>query len=616
MIKIESYLKEMYTILDEIDEAKDNISKVIEEMEALDREYLNGKYEYKKYLQLKKKILANRSKRHVIDLYNNYVLSLKNRLKVLNKKTLKRIYEDKTFETLKISKFKRRIKTHLPSMYDLDIEPIVTEEIPKFDIPKEEKLFKVHEILKPHEIKVEKPYKKPITHKIEKPHKKLHKEPVKHKIPEPHKVEKLEVKPKVEFKKEEPIDLKKYKVEIPKIGSDELLDLPKRSKRFKPLKQKKSEEVELGGVFSKIFFKNILARKKKKSVFGHTTVLPSILSYENKPKVAEDLGVGKTDILDPYLLEKQIKELKSLISRRKPEVYKASSLGYLANVTVRKISIYFIEKYPKLFKSLYKAVRFANMRILANTYINIIFFMTIISALISLPLFTVFFTLQGNSVAWIISKTLLSTILLISVTFWIGFYYPFMKLKSRTRSINTNLPFSIDHMSSVIASGVSPATMFKLISNSREYGEISIELEKISNYIDFFGYDILTAMRAVALTTPSTDFKEFLDGFVSTIETGGDLKQYLSQKSSEALLNYRLERQKYVEALGTYSDIYTGVLIAAPLFFVTALSLVSVLGGTIGGLGVNTIITIGTYLVIPALNFIFLIFLELNQPEI
>ncbi len=158
--------------------------------------------------------------------------------------------------------------------------------------------------------------------------------------------------------------------------------------------------------------------------------------------------------------------------------------------------------------------------------------------------------------------------------------------------------------------------MFKLISHSSEYGEISIEIEKVTNYITFFGYDILTALKAVAITTPSDDFKEFIDGFVSTVETGGDLKDFLKQKSSETLINYRLERQKYVESLGTYSDIYTGVLIAAPLFFVTALSLVAVLGGTIGGMSVNTIITLGTYLVIPGLNLLFLIFLEINQPEI
>ena len=79
---------------------------------------------------------------------------------------------------------------------------------------------------------------------------------------------------------------------------------------------------------------------------------------------------------------------------------------------------------------------------------------------------------------------------------------------------------------------------------------------------------------------------------------------------------YQLERQKYVETISTYSDVYTGILIAAPLFFVVALALVSILGGTIMGLSVDIVIAIGTYIIIPFLNIAFIIFLELTQPMI
>src|SRR3989338_10315390 len=125
----------------------------------------------------------------------------------------------------------------------------------------------------------------------------------------------------------------------------------------------------------------------------------------------------------------------------------------------------------------------------------------------------------------VVLLTIVSTIFIANAVFWAGFYYPSLRTKSRRRSIKTNMPFAIDHMSSVIASGVSPATMFKLISSSMEYGEISAEIQKVNNYIEFFGYDILTALRAVALTTPAQEFKEFLEGFVSSVETGGDIKQ-------------------------------------------------------------------------------------------
>ena len=383
---------------------------------------------------------------------------------------------------------------------------------------------------------------------------------------------------------------------------------------------KKDDDVVLKGMLSKEFlnyiFKGKEAKRKKDTFLGETKISPTILSYEDRERIEESLNVSKADVLNPYLLGKQVTELKTLISKNEPEIYRANTLGYVSNVTVRKLGIYFIEKYPDFFKSVYKSVRHANIRVLANTYINIIFFITLLAGIASFPVLITFFAFQGSNFFFALLNALFFSGLVAATVFWLGSYYPNVKAKARRRSINTNLPFAIDHMASVISSGVSPAIMFKLISNSEEYGEISVEIEKVNNYIEFFGYDILTALKAIALTTPSQDFKEFIDGFVSTIETGGDLKEYLEQKSSESLLNYKLERQKYVESLSTYSDIYTGVLIAAPLFFVTALSLVSAFGGTLGGIPVNTLITLGTYVMIPLLNIVFLVFLEVNQPEV
>ncbi|MEM4397048.1 MAG: type II secretion system F family protein, partial [Candidatus Woesearchaeota archaeon] len=423
---------------------------------------------------------------------------------------------------------------------------------------------------------------------------------------------------KIDLKKE----LDKKPFEDKKVEQD-LIELKKKNfferlqYSFKAEKKPWLEENQnafMDGFFTFDFFNYLFfGVEKGRELFGKTEVMPTILKYQDK---ADNVNFSKTELLDPYLLEKEIKEIKSLISKKNPEIYKPSSLGYIANMTVRRISIYFIEHFPDLFKKLYKEIRFANLKLLANTYINIMFFFSIISFLVSFPFFTYIYAINNNNLFLVFLKTFGSAFLFSNIVFWLFFYYPFMISKQRRRSLNTNMPFAIDHMSSIIASGVNPSTMFRLISSSPEYGEVSIEFKKISTYVDFFGYDVLTAIRAVSLNTPSEEFKEFLDGFVSTIETGGNLKEYLKQKSSEALLNYRLERQKYVESLSTYSDIYTGVLIAAPLFFVTSLSLLSVMGGTIGGYRLDTLIGIGTYLVIPLLNILFIIFLELNQPEI
>ena len=125
------------------------------------------------------------------------------------------------------------------------------------------------------------------------------------------------------------------------------------------------------------------------------------------------------------------------------------------------------------------------------------------------------------------------------------------------------------------------------------------EIRKIVNYVNLFGYDLTTALRSVAVTTPSAKFRELLVGIVSTLESGGDLKDYLKSKADDALTSYRLDRKKYVETLATYSDIYTRVLIAAPLLFIVTLAIINMIGGSVLGFDASTLAFLGTFFVIP-----------------
>jgi flagellar protein FlaJ len=236
--------------------------------------------------------------------------------------------------------------------------------------------------------------------------------------------------------------------------------------------------------------------------------------------------------------------------------------------------------------------------------------------LLFFTVFSFFFLIVKNPLFIAVPKALVMGTLMGLVTFILFYMYPSIKARSRERNINTNLPFAINHVSAVAGSGVPPTNMFKLLVESQEYGEVAVELGKIVEYIELFGYDMLTAIRSVSLTVPSAPLKEFLEGIVSTVESGSELKDYLKSKASEAMLAYELERQKYLETIATYSDVYTGILIAAPLFFVVSLSLVGMLGGKLGGMDINIVIVMGAYVIIPIMNVIFLLFIEMTQPEV
>jgi flagellar protein FlaJ len=194
--------------------------------------------------------------------------------------------------------------------------------------------------------------------------------------------------------------------------------------------------------------------------------------------------------------------------------------------------------------------------------------------------------------------------------------YPMQAITSKKRSIEANLPFAMNHMAAIAASGVQPSVMFKLLTRAEEYGEISMSARRIMRNIEAFGMDVTSAIREVANRTPSSEFKQFLYGVVSTIETGGDLKRYLQNSAREALFEYRLKREKYLATLSTYADFYTAVLIAAPLFFISILSVMSMVSGQLLGISIPTVMRIGIYGLIPFLNIMFVLFIHFTQPAL
>lgn len=312
-------------------------------------------------------------------------------------------------------------------------------------------------------------------------------------------------------------------------------------------------------------------------------------------------------------LPKKIKE-KELES--KPyTLYKGSIYGRFCNSLMEGLTLSLTSKYPEFFDPITNKLILSQIKLLSKTYISIMLFTSLLSAFISLGLylflFYVFSTLS-------ITKLMLSIFLAIMtgiLIFVFFYYYPFTEVDAMRKRIKEDLPFVIIHMSAVAGSGAKPSSVFSLLLKSKEYPGLEGEIRKIVNYINLFGYDLSTALRTVARTTPSNEFKELLNGMVSTITTGGSLKEYLKVKADEAITQYRLERKRYVESLSTYSEVYIGLLIAAPLLFFVTLAIINTLGSKIAGLSVSSVAYLGIFILIPGLNIAFYAFLNFVQPK-
>ena len=271
---------------------------------------------------------------------------------------------------------------------------------------------------------------------------------------------------------------------------------------------------------------------------------------------------------------------------------------------------------PGYFSSLKEEVKKSNLNILIEIYVGRMLFLCIVSFFITFSFIFVSFFVFGSPLWFALGSAIISSVLVFFLLLTVFHSYPFNKLSSKKTSIDSVMPFAINHMAAIAASGVPPFIIFKLMASIPEYAEIANESRRIVRNMDAFGMDILTSIKNVADRTPSIEFKQFLYGFKSAVETGGNLKSYLEESSKEAMFDYRLKREKYLQTLSAYADFYTAVLIAAPLFFISVLAVMSLLGGQIMGMDIPTVMRLGIYVLIPALNIIFITFINFTQPSV
>lgn len=321
-------------------------------------------------------------------------------------------------------------------------------------------------------------------------------------------------------------------------------------------------------------------------------------------------------------IRKKIKYRKKGDSSIKTTEIKKSYYIILSNILFHNIS----HKIASQNKYLSLMLRKANINLLADSFVAVVIMNTLIAfftglliafglsfldiKFIPLPLIvTSPFNFQ-KFLLYAFTLPILSSLLV----FLLSYYYPYLESISRANKIDDEIPFAAMHMAAVVSSGVEPTRVFRLISEAPEYKEFSVDTKRIVNKINLYGYDLLTALKDVAKLTPSEKAKDLFNGMVSIIASGGDISEYLEKKASSLLLDYKLERKRFIEAANLYADLYTGVLITAPIILGVLLALISPLGGNILGAEPSTIAILGLIFMV-IVNILFISILKMIQPS-
>lgn len=229
--------------------------------------------------------------------------------------------------------------------------------------------------------------------------------------------------------------------------------------------------------------------------------------------------------------------------------------------------------------------------------------------------FTLFYVTEGSSQAWAVAnKELLLTLgvvplfilLFAQISYRLFLYYPSFSASVRKGQIDATVPYAITFMYAMSKGGVNIIDIFKSLREySNVYGEVGNEAGMIIRDTEYFGHDITTALHNVSDITPSDKFKNFLEGLISTIDSGSNITSYLSAKSQQFQKEAAQEQKNFLETLAIIAEVYVTAFIAFPLFLITIIVVMGMMSG-----GYLTVLQLIIYFVIPLGSMVFVILLS------
>jgi len=164
--------------------------------------------------------------------------------------------------------------------------------------------------------------------------------------------------------------------------------------------------------------------------------------------------------------------------------------------------------------------------------------------------------------------------------FTTGYYYPLMRANTREREIDILLPHAIVYMYALSHGGMNAFEVIKELADAEDvYGEVAKEFDMVVRDVELFGNDLFTALRDARAVTPSENLEQFVDDMISVLDSGSDFSTFLEDEAANYIDQAQDEQESFLGTLSILAEIFIVAFVAAPLFLIVTLLVISLLGG-------------------------------------
>lgn len=147
--------------------------------------------------------------------------------------------------------------------------------------------------------------------------------------------------------------------------------------------------------------------------------------------------------------------------------------------------------------------------------------------------------------------------------------------RSQTKKINKEIPYFITIVALLSSAGIGPYFMLQRVKGIELLPTIRNESLKMLKRIDLLGVDPLEVMRQVRTHTSSKALGEFFDGYVSTVESGGNIVSYLKSKMKTVFDRHAESQKQAVVKLGALVEAYMTIQVVLLAVYIISAAVIS-----------------------------------------
>ncbi len=140
--------------------------------------------------------------------------------------------------------------------------------------------------------------------------------------------------------------------------------------------------------------------------------------------------------------------------------------------------------------------------------------------------------------------------------------FPMLEVTRSANMIEREMHMFITRMGILSLGEIGAQTIFDILKQMRDYGELASEVQRIETLVDKWNTSLPEAARIVAQQSPSPLWTDFLDRMAFSIEAGQPIDEFMRSEQETVAEQYNTLYDTRLESVDTMQEIYVSMVTA------------------------------------------------------